>query len=168
MFKTTLLSLGSVILLGLSGCAPAASSSASGPAVDTASEASNIREHETAWVKDIATRDVEKWASHYTDDAVVMAPGMPPMKGKDAIREGLKHLVSDPNIKLEFTPDRVEVSKSGDVAYTRGTYQMTMTDPKTRKPVTDKGTYVTVYRKQPDGSWKAAEDINTSQAPPTV
>jgi ketosteroid isomerase-like protein len=28
--------------------------------------------------------------------------------------------------------------------------------------VTDKGNYVTAYKKQADGSWKAIQDINTS------
>jgi hypothetical protein len=43
---------------------------------------------------------------------------------------------------------------------------MTVTDPKTKKAITDKGTYVTGYRKQTDGSWKAVSDINTSELPP--
>jgi ketosteroid isomerase-like protein len=57
------------------------------------------------------------------------------------------------------------VAGSGDLAYSRGTYTMTMTDPKTKKPVTDHGSYVTDYRKQPDGSWKAVADIVTSEVP---
>ncbi len=43
---------------------------------------------------------------------------------------------------------------------------MTMTNPKTKKPVEDKGSYVTVYKKQADGNWKAIEDINTSEVAP--
>jgi hypothetical protein len=42
---------------------------------------------------------------------------------------------------------------------------MTMTNPKTKKPVTEKGKYVTVYKKQADGTWKAIEDINNADAP---
>ena len=42
---------------------------------------------------------------------------------------------------------------------------MTMTDPKAKKPVTDKGKYVTVYKKQADGSWKAVADIMNSDMP---
>jgi hypothetical protein len=32
---------------------------------------------------------------------------------------------------------------------------MTMTDPKTKKAVTEKGKYVTAYKKQADGSGKS-------------
>jgi len=44
---------------------------------------------------------------------------------------------------------------------------MTLTDAKRKKPVTDKGSYVTGYRKQADGSWKAVSDINVSEVAPT-
>jgi ketosteroid isomerase-like protein len=32
--------------------------------------------------------------------------------------------------------------------------------------VTDKGTYLTVFKKQADGSWKAVEDFTASEIPP--
>jgi ketosteroid isomerase-like protein len=75
-------------------------------------------------------------------------------------------MLDDPNMKLNFSSDRVEMSAGGDLATTRGSYTMTMTNPKTKKPVEDKGSYLTVYKKQADGGWKAIEDINTSEVAP--
>lgn len=43
---------------------------------------------------------------------------------------------------------------------------MTMTDAVTKKPVTEKGKYVTIYRKVADGSWKAIQDMNNADGPP--
>jgi len=43
---------------------------------------------------------------------------------------------------------------------------MTVTDPVSRQVVHDHGTYVTVFRKQADGSWKAFSDIVSSEVPP--
>jgi hypothetical protein len=43
---------------------------------------------------------------------------------------------------------------------------LTVTDPATHKPITDHGNYVTTFRKQADGSWKAAADIASSAVPP--
>ena len=85
--------------------------------------------------------------------------------GKDAIRAGLKMVLADPNVSLTFTPNSVDVAKSGDIAFSQGVYTMVTSDPKTKKPVTEKGTYVTTYKKQVDGSWKAVQDINTPEAP---
>jgi ketosteroid isomerase-like protein len=67
---------------------------------------------------------------------------------------------------MTFRPTSVFVAKSGDVAYTYGTYDLSMTGPDGR-PVTDKGKYVTVYKKQADGSWKAAVDTFNSDLPPS-
>jgi ketosteroid isomerase-like protein len=39
-----------------------------------------------------------------------------------------------------------------------------MTNPKTKKPATDKGKYLTVYEKQADGSWKAVADTFNSDS----
>ena len=44
---------------------------------------------------------------------------------------------------------------------------MTMTDPKRKKPVTEKGKYVTVFRRLPDGSWKSVEDTALADGPAT-
>jgi hypothetical protein len=41
-----------------------------------------------------------------------------------------------------------------------------MTDPKTKKVLTGKGKYVTVYKRQADGGWKAVADIWNEDAPP--
>ena len=44
---------------------------------------------------------------------------------------------------------------------------MKSTDPKTKKVLTEKGKYVTVFQKQADGGWKAVADIFNEDAPPT-
>jgi ketosteroid isomerase-like protein len=41
-----------------------------------------------------------------------------------------------------------------------------MTNPKTKKPMDDKGSYLTIFKKQADGNWKAIEDTNTSEMAP--
>jgi uncharacterized protein (TIGR02246 family) len=125
-----------------------------------------IRDLEAAWVKDANSRDAEKWVAYYADDASVLQANYPVTKGKDAIRTALKQMVTDPALALNFHADVVEVSASADMAYTQGSYEMTTTDPGTKKPVTEKGKYLTVYRKQADGSWKAVEDTQNPDGPP--
>lgn len=124
-----------------------------------------IKDIEAQWNKDFAAKDADKLVAHYSDDAVLMNPGSPASVGKDAIRKTLGAMVGDPAFSLTFQATDVEVAKSGDFAYTHGTYQMKMTDPGTRKVVDDKGTYLTVYKRQADGSWKAVEDAAISEVP---
>jgi len=43
---------------------------------------------------------------------------------------------------------------------------MTMSNPTAKdQKITDKGKYLTVYRKQADGTWKAAADMINSDMP---
>ena len=55
-------------------------------------------------------------------------------------------------------------AKSGDMVYSEGTYTMTVTNLKTKKAMTDKGKFMTVYTKQADGSWKAVADTFNSDS----
>lgn len=125
-----------------------------------------LKDNEAQWNKDYQTKDLEKITAHYADDAVLIAPGAPPSIGKQAIHSALKEMVADNALSLSFQAERVDVAKSGDVAYTQGSYTLTLTDPATKKPINDKGSYVTVYKKQADGSWKAVSDIASSATPP--
>jgi uncharacterized protein (TIGR02246 family) len=129
-------------------------------------DAKAIRDTETQWNQDWAAKDVDKILAHYADNAMLMATGMPSSTGKDAIRKTLQGLLSDPALSLKFQASRVEVARSGEMGYTQGTYMLTMTDPNTKQAVTDHGSYVTTYAKQPDGTWKAVADIATSEVPP--
>ena len=157
MRKSTLLPV--TALLALAGCATAPPA----PTVDPAAEAAKIRDLETAQIKNFAAKDIDKIMAFYADDATFMGAGAPQVTGKDAIRKALTGFIADPNLKLDFTAQRVEVGQSGDVAFSQGTYTLTVTDPKTKKPTNDKGSYVTGYKKQADGTWKAVSDINVSE-----
>jgi uncharacterized protein (TIGR02246 family) len=124
-----------------------------------------IQDNEAQWNRDYASKDLTKIVAHYADNAVVMAPGMPSSSGRDAIRSLLQKMTADPALSLQFKASSVEVAKSGDIGYTQGTYTMTMTDPATKQVVHDHGSYVTTYRKQADGTWKAVTDIASSEVP---
>ena len=125
----------------------------------------SLKDTEAAWSKVTAAKDLEKSMSYYADDASVLMPNAPAINGKVAIRADLKPFFDDPNFSLAFQPSRIELAKSGDLGYTQGTYTMTTTDPKTKKPVTDKGKYLIAYKKQADGTWKAVADMDSSDMP---
>ena len=161
--KRGLFALGTAALLALAttSCSQAPQSSETH---DTNVKA--LKDNEAQWNKDYQAKDLEEIVANYADDAVLIAPGSAPFQGKDAIRGGLKEMQGDSNLSLEFEASRVDVAKSGDFAYTQGSYTMTLTDPSTKKPLNDKGSYVTVYQKQADGSWKVVSDIASSATPP--
>ena len=157
---------GAAALALLAGCSQQAAKAAD-PAA-TAAAVDKIKASEAAWVKEYAAHDVNRAVGHYADDAMLMPAGMDRMSGPKAIRGGLQGLVNDPNFQLSFAAEKVEVAASGDLAYSRGTYRMQTTDPKTKQPHVETGNYITTYKKQPDGSWKAVDDMAAPGAPPAA
>jgi len=107
-------------------------------------------------------KDSAKLTSYYASDAVLAVPGRT-VKGTDAIGKANAEDLKDPAFKLDFSNDRTEVARSGDLAYTTGSFNVTYTNSKTKKVEREKGTYVTVFKKQSDGSWKAVADIATPE-----
>lgn len=164
MNRTFAIRAAALISFGLTACnqtpAPATST---GSNSDRDADLKAIRDIESQWNQDFAAKDADKLTAHYADDAVLMTPGMAAAVGKDAIQKGLQTVLTDPAFTLTFRADKVDVAGSGDLAYTRGRYVLTMTDPQTKKPMKDNGSYVTDYRKQADGSWKAVADIASSE-----
>ena len=144
---------GSVALLGFMwGCATP-------PPPDTrAADEQVIRENEAEALKAATAKDLERFVSFYADDASVFMPGARMVTGKDALRKAWGERFAAPGFSMNFQPTKVEVSRSSDLAYCYGTYGMTVNDPK-GKPITTKGYYVVVYKKQPDGKWKLVVDM---------
>jgi len=46
-----------------------------------------------------------------------------------------------------------------------GTYSMTKSSPIDKKLVTDRGKYLTIFKRQPDGNWRAVADMANSDLP---
>jgi ketosteroid isomerase-like protein len=161
---TKLLAFSALALAGF-GLAACTQKPAAAPPADTAAIAAALKLLEAQWNQEYAAHQTDKALAHYSADASLMPSGMAPMRGTRAIGAGLTALVGDPNFHLDFTSDKVKVAQSGDIAYTRGTYTLHVSDPTTHKPLTDTGTYLTVYEKQADGSWKAVDDMTASGAP---
>ena len=126
-----------------------------------ASDESAIRAIDADWVKAAAAKDAQRIGSYYADGASLLAPGAPLAAGKDAIQKAWAGMLATPGFSLTFTPTKIEVSRAGDLAYEIGDYQMTTNDKK-GKPQVVKAKYVTVWGKQPDGSWKALADAPTT------
>jgi ketosteroid isomerase-like protein len=137
---------------------------ACGPSVNVEQEREALLALDREWSQSF--KDVDKFVSYYSPDASVYAPGMPVVTGAGPIRETFAKLNSMPGFSLQFSPTKADVGASGDIGYITGTYEMTVNDA-AGNPMTEKGKYVEVWKKQADGQWKVVEDIfNADTAPP--
>jgi uncharacterized protein (TIGR02246 family) len=153
----------SVALIFVAGCSPPTA-----PTADTGAAAAAIRQRLAESGKDFAAHDFDKVMSFYASDATLFLPGMPMLKGADAIKAAMRDAFGNPNVAVAVRPEDIVVAASGDIAYGYGTGMSTITDPATRAVTTEHSKWVTVFRKQPDGSWQAVADIYNSDGPPAA
>ncbi len=116
------------------------------------------------WAKAATAKDLEATVSYYSDDASLLPPNTTIQSGKTAIHEAWAGLLGSVD-SIAWQPNKIEVSKSSDMAYVIGVYQMASKDTRGRQ-VLDHGKYVEVWQKQGDGNWRTVADIfNTDLLP---
>ena len=137
------------------------------PATDTTSEGEKLMQLSRDWSKVASSGNLDSTLNYWADDAIVMSPGQPSLKGKQAIREMLEGTSKIPGFKISWDPKSVVVSRSGDMAYLIEETQITMNDS-LGKPSTTFNKAVTVWRKEADGTWKNVVDMWNANPSPTT
>ncbi len=133
------------------------------PQTDVAAVRKTIEEASAASAQAMMTGDVEKSVANYADDAISMPPNNEPLKGKEAIKAWTVEMSKMAKMTaVNF--GTVEVDASGNIAYEVGTYDMTMEMPGMGE-MRDKGKYMSIWKKQSDGSWKVHADIWNTNTP---
>src|SRR5580704_3183113 len=116
-------------------------------AVDTPAAEAAIRNASEDWGKAITARDVDKTVSFYADDGSYLPNRQPIINGKDGLRKYWAQLLALPGPGLTCDTTRVEVARSGELAYETGTCELTTKDLKGRS-TTEKQKYVVVWKKR--------------------
>src|ERR1700691_6755503 len=134
------------------------------PAQSADSAAVGVRAADAAWLKVYSAKDLNKSVALFDDQGSMLSPNDPIATGKAAIS---KLIASDFSFgDLTWQADKAGVSKSGDLGYTSGRYIFSFKDP-SGKPATDSGKYLTVWKKQTDGSWKVLFNVFNTDIPPS-
>lgn len=124
-------------------------------------DAATVKQDFAAFNADIAAKNLDAIKAHYASDAVMVIPNQAPFEGVDAIMGDYKQYAADAAGKYAPGAETTTVSPGGDVAYGEVTYQTTFTNLTTKAVETRDRYNISIYRKQPDGSWKIVRDINT-------
>jgi uncharacterized protein (TIGR02246 family) len=143
--RSTLLAALALALAG-TACQPPAQEAGALSEEDVAA----IRAIPQLYAEAVVASDWPAVASYYTEDAVRLPPNAPLIEGRAAIQAAYE---GRPGTVTEYSNTPVEIEGRGDLAYARGTYTLTFAVPGMAEPISDSGKYVTIFRKQPDGSW---------------
>lgn len=116
-----------------------------------------ILDTESQFADMVLEQGVPEAFMHFADENAVLLRNNRLIKGREAIGEYFRQRQEPRNVKLSWKTDYVKVARAGDMAYTYGKYQFTMTDSTGAEQVTD-GIFHTVWKRQEDGSWKYVWD----------
>jgi ketosteroid isomerase-like protein len=97
--------------------------------------------------------------AYYAPDARVLPPNAPTAIGRAAIRDVLTGMLAGG--QLELSMENAIREASGELAYHTGRYELTVRPPG-REPIRDRGKYLEVFRRQPDGRWQCVADMFSS------
>ena len=105
----------------------------------------------------------EAFNKYLTDDALELPAGKNPVEGRSNIYDSMKE--HQDSYTLDWSPQYAEVSRSGELGYTWGTYTLSYSD-ESGEEQKSYGKYLNIWKKQNDGSWKVAVDMGNSSPEP--
>ena len=117
-----------------------------------------VRETELAFAAAARAKDYEKAMSFWDEDIHFFNEGKM-STGMAKQRENWQFL-KDPNITITWSPEVVEAS--GGIGYTTGPSEIRVKQEDGTERVR-RGRYVTIWRRKPDGKWKAALGIGSQE-----
>lgn len=128
----------------ISACA----ATSDGAGAFTAADSAGVKTSTELWRTSSLSRDFDAWARSVTPDVVLYPPNLKPITGRDA---AVAYMKSYPEItKFEVTTE--ELVGRGDAATDRGQFMLTAKLPD-GTVVNDTGSFVSLFRKQADGTW---------------
>lgn len=147
--------------LALAACSPA-------PELpDPAALRASLIAADEAFAAATAEKGLEGWLAAYDSAGIQMEPDVPFTPGIPAIRAAMAPAFADPTFRLTWQPTMAFASAAGDLGYTLGTWQSRHYNDAGEGQVTT-GKYVTIWRRQADGSWKVVFDGGNPDSAPRL
>jgi ketosteroid isomerase-like protein len=133
---------------------------------DADAEGAKLLKIDAEWA-DLASdgKDVEKIISYWSDDATLMFPGQPIIKGKAALRAYVTESVKTPGFKIHWKSEKPVFSPDGKMAYMPGTDEVTVPGPQSSL-MTLHYRGISIWRHDADGQWRCVVDISNEEPPP--
>jgi ketosteroid isomerase-like protein len=160
MKKATLLLAAGFLVAGFLILAACATTGKSRTEADVAA----IQKIWEGYTTGVNTGDANLWISLWDENGIRLAPDAPAVHGKAQILPGVQKAFGAFKLKIDIRSEEIVIL--GDRAFSSGTFTRKMA-PKTGGPESFfEGKFLTIFKRQPDGSWKIYRDCFNSNAPP--
>ena len=106
--------------------------------------------------------DADGMAALYAADAARMAPDALPIRGRESIRRSMAQTFETAELNVQLQVKETEFS--GELAYVRGTFLLTVSPKDGSPPTESEGRWMRFMRREPDGRWLVAYSLWNSQS----
>ena len=134
------------------------------PAAPQASALVTLAKIREAWVHDLRTKQLEPILKLYAPDAVFLQPTGERITGSAALRTLFQNIMATFDSDLTLHSQNLETS--GDLAYDSGDFQESLTTIATGAKITARGSYIVIFKREPNGSWQIVQHVWTGTPPP--
>ena len=125
--------------------------------IDLESELRSIQQADKNWAEACASKNVDRMLDFYDIEAYNIDPQGNIHRGKDELRKLCTNEFNKPDYSLSWQLNEAHVAQAGDIGYTSGSWDMKFIS-KDGKQIRYHGTYIAVWKKQSDGTWKVLVD----------
>ena len=142
-----------VVLLALCAC------SGRGDSMETEVSASRseLGQMNRDFAAALNAKDAAAAAALYTEDAVLIPPGEPIVQGRAAIEEYWRGALELGGVR-DVSVETMDALSSGSLGYETGSFVLTVDGPD-GEPIIDRGRYIELLRREPDGTWRSTHGI---------
>ena len=135
------------------------------PQGDTQADVAAINEVREREVALASSGNMDSLLTVYASDVHWMPPNEPAAHGEEALKKSWQAMLGQVTLNVRYTGS--EVSVSGDWAVDRYTAVITATPKAGGNPIEETIKGVHIMKRQPDGTWRIAQDVwNSDAAPP--
>ena len=142
-----------VTVLAMGAC------SGSGDSMQTEVSASRIElgQMNRDFAEALNAKDATTAASLYTEDAILIPPGEAVVRGREAIEEYWRNALELGGVR-DVSVETMDALSSGSLGYETGSFVLTVNGPD-GEAVIEKGRYIELLRRDPDGQWRSTHGI---------
>jgi len=134
---------------------------------DRAASRRAVQEVDRELSRSSESRNIDAFTALLDTDTVFISESGPPARGRDVVRVKWAVFFDPAGPSLTWEPYEGEVGSEGDLGYTRGKFLFQGKDG-AGKPVTERGEYLSIWRKQEDATWRLIVDSSLPAVDPGV
>lgn len=140
-------------LLAMSGC----TDSVDTMQTDVSASKMELGQMNRDFAAALNAKDANAAAALYAEDAVLIPPGESIVQGREAIEEYWRGAIESGGVR-EVSVETIDAQSSGALGYETGRFELIVNGPD-GEPVIDRGRYIELLRREPDGRWLSTHGI---------